>query len=307
LHQLTFSIKPLPPFRLDFTAWVLRRRSTNIVDRLQNGVYGRVLMLDDVPVEVAVCQRGSVETPLLMVSVTAGRSVSPTDIRRAIEDMLGTRVDMNDFYAKAEEENGKLGELVRRFRGVKPPRFPSIFEALVNAVAGQQVSLGAGVQFLNRLSQTYGRRIELSGSLHYAFPRPSDLSNLPVDELRPLGFSTRKSRTLIELSRKVATGALELDSIGHMSEDRALVYLDEIPGIGRWSSEYVLLRGLGRTNIFPGDDVGARNGLTRLLNIKSDLDYDGVKQALVEWKGYGGLLYFHLRLNQLENSGYISR
>jgi DNA-3-methyladenine glycosylase II len=73
------------------------------------------------------------------------------------------------------------------------------------------------------------------------------------------------------------------------------------------SSEYVLLRGLGRTNIFPGDDVGARNGLRRLLNLKDDLDYDGVKQALAEWKDYAGLLYFHLRLNHLENSGYIRR
>jgi DNA-3-methyladenine glycosylase II len=90
-----------------------------------------------------------------------------------------------------------------------------------------------------------------------------------------------------------------------MSDERALRYLDEIPGIGRWSSEYVLLRGLGRTNIFPGDDIGAKNGLRRLLSLKSDLDYDGVKQALGEWKDYGGLLYFHLRLNHLENSDYV--
>jgi DNA-3-methyladenine glycosylase II len=307
MHRLTFSIKPLPPFRLDLTAWALRRRSTNIVDRLQEGVYRRVLMLDGVPVEVAVCQRGPVETPRLMVSVISGHRASPTAIRRAIEVMLGTQIDLSAFYARAEEEDGKLGELVRRFRGVKPPRFPSIFEALVNAVAGQQVSMGAAVHFLNRLSQTYGGRIKLPDSVHYAFPRPSDLSDLREDELRLLGFSSRKSRTLIELSRNVVIGALDLDNVGHMSEERALLYLDEIPGIGRWSSEYVLLRGLGRTNIFPGDDVGARNGLKRLLNLKSDLDYEGVKQALVGWKGYGGLLYFHLRLNQLENSGYIRR
>jgi DNA-3-methyladenine glycosylase II len=264
-------------------------------------------MLDDMPVEVAVSQRGTVETPRLSVSATARRDVSQSDIRRTIENILGTQIDLSAFYARAEEEDGILAELVRRFRGVKPPRFPTIFEGLVNAVAGQQVSMAAAVQFLNRLSRTYGGRIKLPDSVQYAFPRPSDLSDLREEGLRLLGFSLRKSRTLIELSRKVASGALDLEIVGQMSEERALIYLDEIPGIGRWSSEYVLLRGLGRTNIFPGDDVGARNGLKRLLNLRSDLDYNGVKQALVEWKGYGGLLYFHLRLNQLENSGYIRR
>ncbi len=305
LDTVTFQVKPLPPFRLDLTAWALRRRPTNIVDRLDDGVYARVLMLDGAPVDVVVIQRGSFETPRLMVSATAPHRVSPAEVRTVIEGMLGTRVDLGAFYDRARKEDGELGDLVRRFRGVKPPRFPSVFEALVNAVACQQLSMSAGLQLLNRLSQRYGGRIEQTETLHYAFPRPGDLSNLRESELRQLGFSSRKSRALIELSQRVVSGALDLDGLGQVSEDRALSYLDEIPGIGRWSSEYVLLRGLGRTNIFPGDDVGARNGLKRLLKLKGDLDYDGVKQVIGEWKGYGGLLYFHLRLNQLEDSGYV--
>jgi DNA-3-methyladenine glycosylase II len=43
-----------------------------------------------------------------------------------------------------------------------------------------------------------------------------------------------------------------------MTNREAIAYLSRIRGIGRWSAEYVLLRGLGRLDTFPGDDVGAQ-------------------------------------------------
>ena len=45
-------------------------------------------------------------------------------------------------------------------------------------------------------------------------------------------------------------------------------------------SEYALLRGLGRLDVFPGDDVGVRNNLTRRLGLAVPLDYAGVQQAV---------------------------
>jgi hypothetical protein len=75
--------------------------------------------------------------------------------------------------------------------------------------------------------------------------------------------------------------------------------------VGRWTAEYVLLRGLGRTNIFPGDDVGARNNLQRWLHLAGPLDYAGVRRTLARWQRFGGLIYFHLLLDRLEEAGYL--
>jgi DNA-3-methyladenine glycosylase II len=75
--------------------------------------------------------------------------------------------------------------------------------------------------------------------------------------------------------------------------------------VGRWTAEYVLLRGLGRTNIFPGDDVGARNNLGRWLRLTKPLDYEGVRHILARWQRFGGLVYFHLLLDRLEEAGYL--
>ena len=85
-----------------------------------------------------------------------------------------------------------------------------------------------------------------------------------------------------------------------LPDDEAVNRLCELRGVGRWTAEYVLLRGLGRTHIFPGDDVGARKNLQRWLRLANSLDYQGVRRVLSRWGGYAGLVYFHLLLDRLE-------
>ncbi len=76
-------------------------------------------------------------------------------------------------------------------------------------------------------------------------------------------------------------------------------------GVGRWSAEYVMLRGLGRLHVFPGDDVGAQKNLARWLGRSAPLDYGGVRKAVAPWQPYAGLVYFHLLLDGLSNAGVL--
>jgi DNA-3-methyladenine glycosylase II len=188
---------------------------------------------------------------------------------------------------------------------MRPPRFPSVFEALINAIACQQISLSAGIQLLNRLSRTCGVGLIQNDYVTHAFPRPQDVAQRGPESLRLLGFSRQKSRAMIESARAIANGELNLNSLAASSDDVALAALQQMRGVGRWTAEYVLLRGLGRWHIFPGDDVGARNGLTRWLGLNRDLDYDGVQAVLTRWKAYGGLIYLHLLLDRLAEQGHI--
>ena len=98
--------------------------------------------------------------------------------------------------------------------------------------------------------------------------------------LRQFGFSRQKGRAMIELGQAVAEGHLDLEELADLPDDEAVNRLCELRGVGRWTAEYVLLRGLGRTHIFPGDDVGARNNLRRWLGLATPLEYDGVRRAL---------------------------
>jgi DNA-3-methyladenine glycosylase II len=66
-----------------------------------------------------------------------------------------------------------------------------------------------------------------------------------------------------------------------------------------------LLRGLGRTHIFPGDDVGARNNLQRWLRLAEPLEYERVRRVNSRWSGCSGLVYFHLLLDRLAEAGHV--
>lgn len=178
---------------------------------------------------------------------------------------------------------------------------------MVNAIACQQITLTLGIRLLSRLAETFGARVgdDSGATLAHAFPRPEELARLKPEDLRPLGFSRQKARAMIELSDAIVEGRLDLESLDTESDAAALNLLSRLRGVGRWTGEYVLLRGLGRLHVFPGDDVGARNNLARWLGLTAPLNYEGVRQVLAPWKSYAGLLYFHLLLDRLSEANFV--
>lgn len=306
-RSMTFALDPVPPFRLDLTAWTLRRRADNGMDRWDGQTYRRVLALEDGAVEIAVAQTGAPDVPHLHVTLT-GKHLAPqveAAARETLERVLGLGVDLSAFYRFAEDDP-KLGPLARRFRGAKPPRLPSVFETLVNAVACQQITLTQGIRLLNRISGAYGLAMPGNEPPAHAFPRPTDLARLEPLDLKALGFSTQKGRAIVEVASAIAHGNLDLEGLADLDDEAAVARLLALRGVGRWTAEYVLLRGLGRIHVFPGDDVGARNNLQRWLGLAEPLDYLGVQRALTGWQRFGGLIYLHLLLDRLEQSGVLS-
>lgn len=299
-----FWLRARPPFRLDLTAWAIRRRPENKIDVWDGATYTRVLAIDSRAAKISV-QQGSPSAPLRVVAAGVDLNSSlKAKIIVALERLLGIRIDLRPFYAVAHRDP-RLSELCNRFQGLKPPRFPTVFEALVNGIACQQLSLTVGIILLNRLSEAYGIPYEASGQAQHAFPMAEDLAAAQDTRLRQLGFSSNKSRALIELACSIASGSVPVESFVSCDDNEAILRLLAIRGIGRWTAEYVLLRGLGRTNIFPGDDVGARNNLARWLKLRRELDYSRVAHNIAKWKPYGGLIYFHLLMDSLERAGYI--
>jgi DNA-3-methyladenine glycosylase II len=310
LPELTFRLKPVPPFRLELTVWVLRRRPHNLMDRWENETYRRVLLVGEQPLAVAVSQSGPPEAPELRVEACCVEPELEVEseigyiLAALLTRMLGLDIDLQEFYRFADHDP-RVQALVRRFRGVKPPRYPTVFEALVNAIACQQISLTVGIHVLNRLTQAFGTPFKDEAGAAHAFPQPRDLAGLEPQALRDLGFSYNKARTVIELSQKLVAGEVNLENLDSLDDTAAVKALSQLRGIGRWTAEYALLRGLGRTYLFPADDLGARKRLQTWLNLSGDLDYQGVQQALAGFQPFGGLLYFHFLLSHLAEEGNL--
>lgn len=364
----SFLLHPAPPFRLDLTVWTLRRRPENILDRWDGLTYRRALSLQTKTgpriIEFAAEQIGPPARPRLRVTLETGQSSAEIEaaLRSTLDRMLGLNIDLRDFYSFSAKHR-QFRPLIAEFAGFKPPRYPTVFEALLNAISCQQVSLNVGIMILNRLVQNFGcpapqntrgRNINrrqgtafpeerraaappkapTSGvltsevldsndkdtyqtassggqTLHAcppgrACPSPADLASLPTGALRSLGYSQNKERAILELSAAVASGELNLESLSELKDSDALEKLLSIRGVGRWSAEYALLRGLGRLNIFPGDDVGGWNNLQKHLRLRSRPDYEKTRKLLAPWKNYAGLLYFHFLLGGLRARGLLT-
>ncbi len=307
MNQITYQLKPVAPFRLDFTVWALRRRPDNIIDQWDGKTYRRVLIVEHEVAGIEVIQNGTSDKPLLEVTVTS--SMPPRKLRSAttttVEKILGTQVNLAEFYQFAEQEKN-LGPLILQFRGVKPPRFPTLFEALLNSISCQQISLNVCVRLLNRLVENWGRSISLSNVPVHAFPEPEQMLNIEPETLRTLGYSYNKARAILELVSLITSGKLNLEEIARLDDGAAISNLMKLRGVGHWTAEYTLLRGAGRTHIFPTGDAGALHNLQRWLGNGDTLDSVKIQRVLNSWAPYVGLVYFHLLLRKLSELGYLN-
>jgi DNA-3-methyladenine glycosylase II len=307
MEQITLHIKPRPPFRLDLTIWALRRQLNNKIDLWDGKTYTRIFVMDGQQFKVEVTQENPLRSSRLSVLISGHKLVSDQVKRETsvlLSKILGTDVELGKFYQFADKD-GILSPLASRFVGLKPPRFPTIFEALINAFACQQLSLSVGITLLNRLSETYGASFGDDFDSPHAFPTPEDLASAEPAMLRKLGFSRNKGQAIITLARSVLDKKIDLKGLELMNDQEAVDSLQQIAGVGRWSAEYVLLRGLRRLNVFPGDDVGARNNLQQFLSLKDKPDYATVKRIMLRWKPYQGFVYFHFLLEKLRSKGFL--
>ncbi len=309
MRRVEFDITPLPPYRLDLTAWALKRREDNTWDRWDSdtGTYSRLMVHEGQPIDVSVSQTGPINAPLLHVTATLDADcVDLTDdtIRDAVEPvprgLLGTDVDLSEFH-RLSSDDCNLSPLATKLRGLKPPRYLTLFEALTNAITCQQITLTAGLRILGRLAHACGARMEDAVS----FPLPENVAQLSAQDLIGLGYSRQKARAMVELSALAVQGELERSSISGLKNDEAITRLRLLYGVGRWSAEYALLRGDSRLGIFPGDDVGVRKHLEQWLKLDHRLNYDGVRHILETWQPFGGMIYLHLLTASLVDSGRV--
>jgi len=303
--SLTFVLRPVPPFRLDLTVWALRRRQRNLMDRWDGTTYRRVLVVGGRPTELAVRQARSFTARLRVTATPPPRTrLDRRHVRATLDRLLGLGIDLTEWYHMAADDE-RLRPLADRFRGMKPPRFPTMFEAVINAFACQQLSLEVGLELLNRLAAIAGATFRRPQHIQYAFPTAQDVARLTPAQCRAIGFSHQKVRALLALARAITRGKMDLEVLEQGNDAAVQQALLELRGVGRWTAEYVLLRGLGRFHVFPGDDVGAQKRLGRWLGRSRPMDYAGVQRAVTRWRPYAGLVYFHLLLDGLSQAGTL--
>lgn len=321
--RIELRIVPPQPFRLDLTALALVRRPNNQIDTWRGGTFRRWLPAADpgaahTPGQFLLEVSGG-PTPMqgesgrftkeLKVVATGRFQEQPLEelARTAVTHLFGLDVDLAPFHALAAQD-ALLAPLATRYMGLRPPRYPGLFQALLNAVPCQQVTLVLGLRLLQAVAREFGPRHDFAppefldaGPL--PLPGAAALAGAAPERLKELGLSGAKARTLLELSSECAEGRLDLQALAHAENEVVSERLQRLFGIGRWTADYVLLRGLGRLDVFPYGDSGARNGLARFVGEAGKPSYEWVESTVAPWQPYAGFAYLHLLVAGMLRSG----
>jgi DNA-3-methyladenine glycosylase II len=285
------------PYRLDLTVNVLRRTSGNLVDVLTpEGEYLRVLDAAATPAIIRVRQVG----PGTLSVAVEDDGRDPGQTLDLVHRILGLDADLGRFYQSAARI-GWLNPLVLRVRGVKPPRYPTLWEACVNSIVFQQISLLAATSIMRRLLVSIEQPLERSGAQLYCFPSVERVMGAADSVLRAAGLSAGKIATLRRVGEMIGSGALYEVMLEERSSSDAAVLLCGIKGIGPWTAAVILLRGLGRLDVFPANDSSVARNLA-LVAGGASLDVGAVLRILGPERG---MLYYHLLLARLESRGAV--
>lgn len=286
--------QPLPvrePFRLDLTVDALRRLASNAVDVVgADGTYYRALRDRDGATLLAVRQRNA---RAIEVRATGRRADRWHPV---VARMLGTGLDLSEWYERSRRI-AWLAPLAAALRGLRPPRYPSLWEACAHAILFQQISIHAAAAIMRRAVELLGERVSAGGVECTVFPPPQRWVECGEAALRGAGISGNKIAHLRSAAEAAATGALDENEFEGLSTPEAAERLCAIRGIGPWSAAVVSLRGLGRLDTFPLRDSGVARSLA-LLAGKAHVDQD---ELLAELGPVRGMLYYHLLLGRLRN------
>ena len=278
------------PFRLDLTVGALRRAPSNQVDRWDGQVYRRVLTIGSRAFEVSMSQAGpdmSVQTQWQGVGFGAERKGV---ILPMLSRMLGLNLALDEWTRRVGDD-ARLRRLAGDAAGLKPVRFPTIFEALANAIIFRETSLSDGMAAMNRLCERLGPR---HGEA-FGFPSPSDLASCSANDLRALGWNAGKGEALLRLSRQIVEGTLDVDAMDAMEDAALLARLAQLPGIGRWEAEFVALRGFGRLDAVLAGDAGLLDAAQSWLGLAERPVSERLREVLSAWSPFRGMVCFHLQ------------
>ncbi len=282
--QVEIFLPAREPFRFDLALDYLRRSHDEVLDVVHGDRYRRAMPGPDGPVLIeAAAAPGGVTARVL-----CGRLPEDTlacQIRRQFQlDYDRTRLPVDDPFA---------GPLIERFQGLPVVQTAAPFEAMVWAILGQQINIAFAYKLKRRFVEAYGEQITHEGNTYYLFPTPERIVTINGDELREIQFSRQKTRYTVGIAQAILDGALDFDEVRQQDDEGALALLQKQIGIGRWTAEYVLMRGLGRRDVIPAGDMGLRSAVGVFQGLPGNASELAVRELAENWRPYRGDVAFH--------------
>jgi DNA-3-methyladenine glycosylase II len=238
---------------------------------------------------LAVLEIRQIRLEPVTLEIQTGLDNNEPEIKRIAGWITFAELHLTPFY-KLASSHQVLGPVTQALHGLKPMRPASLFEMLVIAITEQQISLAAAHHIRMRIIERFGDQVDGL----WVFPTPKRLNNSSIEELMACGLSQRKAEYVKGVAQKIDEGMLDLEQMVTMPDEEVRELLLKERGLGPWSVDYFLVRGLSRPDCVPESDLGIRSVVGRYLGAGHRLSPQGVLRKLSPFKPYRGLAAFYL-------------
>ena len=295
------TLRPVPPFDFAYSAAIFSSGEPDI--RIyRNGHFRQALAIDGIPVLVDVESRGTVDAPVLSLAIQSARPVpGPVKMqaRNMIARMFSITDDLTSFYDAMQADPLMTG-LSRRLRGLRAPSTPTVFEALVDSVIEQQISLAAAHSMERRLIRAAGPSLSLDKGTYFCYPAPAALAETTDATFRSCSLTVRKGEYIRGIAKAILAGNFDPESFREYPDTESIISeMVKIRGVGRWTAELTILRGLHRADAFPADDVGVRRFISQYYLGGGKISSQDAREFAGRWGDWKGFAAYYLEVADL--------
>jgi DNA-3-methyladenine glycosylase II len=296
-------IEALPPYDFEISSEIFGNGDKQIRN-YENGKFWQVLTINDKLILATAKSQGNADKPRIAVELKSKNDITKKDIKKAkilLNLIFSLDLDLNPFYSDADNDK-ILAQLTRNLRGLKTPTTPSVFEALVDSIIEQQISLTVANSLRNRLIKNFGRTLHLEEGLYYAYPTPQQLASVSITGFRECGLSMRKGEYIKGVSALTAEEKLNLEKLkNYDNSENIITELDKIRGVGVWTAEFTMLRGMQRLEALPADDLGLKRVISRYYCQRRAISSSEVRNIAKNWSKWKGLAAYYLVVADMKN------
>jgi DNA-3-methyladenine glycosylase II len=222
-------------------------------------------------------------------------------VRVQVARILSLDVDGSGFCAVGERDPVVAG-LQRRYPGLRPVGFWSPYEAAAWAIISARIRIGQAAAIKARMARELGESVSFGGRALSAFPAPPRLASLDGFP----GLAGRKPEWLRSLAVAALDGRLDAARLRALPAEEALAQLKELPGIGDFSAELVLLRGAGAPDEIPRHESRLARAVALAYDRPGPPSADEIARISDRWKPYRTWVTLLLRTYLEDETGEIA-
>jgi DNA-3-methyladenine glycosylase II len=192
------------------------------------------------------------------------------------------------------KKDPKLAKIIKQVGSYEISLMKNPYESLVEAIITQQLSGKAAETISKRFRGLFGR-----------FPKPEDVIKTSDSKLRTAGLSGMKVTYIKDLSKRIESKELKINSLKKMTDEEIVIQLTQVKGIGRWTAEMFMIFTLGRLDVLPVGDLGLKKGIQRLYSMSELPKETQIEELAEKWRPYRTVATWYLwkSLKQFDKIG----